>query len=150
MPGRPPKPMAEHIRDGTVNSTRHKDRFDNVPVRGKPVKPPTVENDFHANQLWDAVVSHSAKGTIGAVDSASLEAMCVFWSDFQVLQQIHPLDLDEKMYARKEKACKMFMAIAIQFGLTPAARGRMKMIAVEKGEDDTRLTALMGMAGINN
>lgn len=129
--GRPPKPTAMHKLHGTYRADRHGDRVDDGQVfEGVPEKPNDLGPD--ADLLWDQVVAQlrTAK-VVAAIDEASLEAMCRWWGRYRELmrrvdKESYDDEVCETLELRARRAWLAFDRVSSQFGMTPAARAKLK------------------------
>lgn len=125
--GRPPKPTAQHELDGTFRSDRHGDRADLSWLPGKPVKPKGLDED--SNWLWDLVVGQLPEGARAAVDAVQLIALCNWWRRYTKYARMMDEEIGNPMHVSCMEcmAWKNFTKLAAEFGLSPAARTRLKV-----------------------
>ena len=123
--GRPRKPTAELIGNGTYQESKHGGRHREPQFDGVPKKPRGLGKI--ASKFWDAVVPDlHRRGVAKAIDASSLELLCVWWERVQELKAIE--DKDYRIDCRLSMASKQYHQLAAKFGMTPADRTR---IAVE-------------------
>ena len=80
-PGRPRKPTAAHVRDGTYRPSRHDGR--NEPQFGRASLTPPSEIDELANREWRRLAPELAKlGLFTRADRAVFTVYCQSWSDW--------------------------------------------------------------------
>lgn len=147
MAGRPPKPTAQHKIEGTYNSTRHKDRIDDVFEQGVPEKPSTLKG--RASEAWDLITSGTPDAILCLVDQLSLEAAARWfakWDQWMTNIEETPGGYKEQILAGH--AWNQFQTIASKFGLTPADRAKIKAPEGQK-EDDPLVEMLKQRAKSN-
>ena len=120
--GRPRKPMALHILEGTFRSDRHGD--DVVRASGEVEKPHFT--NAHASDLWDRLVDKLF--WVKSVDTAMLQTTCHFYGLYMAAYEVaenDPTDRDARTavtsyWAKFEKGCSVL-------GLNPSDRGRLQV-----------------------
>jgi len=129
MRGRPRKPVAEHLLDGTYRADRHGNAW--TPA-GEPVIPDWLGP--HARELWQAIVPTLVKsGVATAVDTAELAALCDWWALYRIAREALATIEDGTSRAYYDQqilvgaAWKQFAAIASRFGLTRSDRARLQV-----------------------
>lgn len=131
--GRPRKPVAAHLLDGTYREDRHGNSF--LPG-GEPTKPDWLSPE--ANELWDLIVPQLS-GIATAVDAAELAALCDWWALYRIARRTLAEISDRKSRSYYDAqilvgaAWKQFSAIASKFGLTPSDRARLQVSPPEEG-----------------
>lgn len=128
MAGRPPKPLALHIADGTFREDRHGGTAD---APGVPAKPPEMQPEAVA--LWDLVVPDLVQlKVVGQIDVTVLRRLCETWVLYRRAYATALVDPCEKD-ARAAVATygKMVDFLINSLGLSPG--GRMRL-ALERGE----------------
>ena len=139
---RTPKSTAEHLRDGTYNPTRHKDRQDIRLADGAPEKPRGLSP--LADKLWDAVLTGRPAEFQAGCDFAALAGMCRWFSEWHEVMRSAEDETEFKVKYTKLCAAsvcwKQFTAAGAKFGLTPADRCKLK--AVENLSDVDPLAIL--------
>ncbi len=136
LPGRPRKPDALKLNDGTWRADRDGSHEDVVLAPGVPSKPDALSK--HAGELWDAIVPGLVEaGCVAEIDGIMLREMCQWYSVYR--QWAEPLDAgepdDDGARRRLMGACaawKQFEALAARFGLTPADRARLRVRPAKK------------------
>lgn len=133
--GRPRKPTTQHLRDGTLNTTRHAGRIHEPKYDDKPVRPKGMSKDAQA--MWDFVVPGLAsKGVAVMIDSPALESMCEAWSEYKAAKRLRPALLEDKARVQRmiNNCRRAWVEIAARFGLSPSDRARLE---VQAGADET-------------
>jgi len=127
--GRPRKPIAQHLLDGTYREDRHGNSF--LPD-GEPVMPDWLSPE--AQELWESIVPPLVKsGVATAVDAAELTALCDWWGLYRIARQSLASIEDRKSRPYYDTqilagaAFKQFNTIASRFGLTPSDRARLQV-----------------------
>lgn len=126
--GRPRKPIAQHVLDGTYRHDRHADTWQPT---GEPETPDWLGPDAQA--LWQSIVPPLvASGVATALDAAELAALCDWWGMYrQAIDKLPTLDPDSKLYFKTQMIAvtsfKQFSAIASKFGLTPSDRAKLQV-----------------------
>lgn len=126
--GRPRKPEALHILEGTFREDRHGNR--GVDADGIPERPKSLKGD--AKKFWDSAVPQLIElGLAKAIDATQLEAMCQWFARYQKFSKTidgcsDPLAISRELMLNMEAAWKMFDKIASRFGLSPADRMRLR------------------------
>lgn len=124
--GRPRKPLAAHLLDGTYRADRHgaatADPFD-----GEPKRPRNLTGD--ARKFWDCTVRELiAKGIVKAVDAPALELLADLWARYRVASRLLDASPTDK---EARQAVVVFAAefgkLAARFGLTPSDRQRLDL-----------------------
>lgn len=127
---RTPKSTAEHLRDGTFNPTRHRDRNDIRLAEGRPEKPRGLSP--LAEKLWDSVLAGRPAEFQASCDFATLAGCCRWFSEWHETMRAGEEETDFK--AKYMKLCaaamcwKQFTQTAAKFGLTPADRTKLKAV----------------------
>lgn len=157
--GRPTKPTRLKVIQGTY-------REDRAPVNEpqpekviKLPKPPRYLSKY-AKTLWGALVEElTAQGILTIIDMPALEACCEAYGQYRAAHEavFHPVDFEtgkqtdrtlaEYMdkrnsqtmpeYTAMTKAFAILKAYLIEFGMTPAARGRISIPDSPGEETDT-------------
>lgn len=122
--GRPPKPTALHILEGTLREDRHADRKREPRGAGPPVKPPTLRGEASAH--WDAqVVEWIKERRVTASHQAALEQMCEWWAEWRRLGGgTDEIKAPGRIYAMGA-AFKNWFSLAKEFGATPVSQARI-------------------------
>jgi P27 family predicted phage terminase small subunit len=139
MPGgRPRKPIALKILDGTYRADRDGPAGASVPAGGAPEPPPDLAGEARA--FWGQVVPGlCARGVAAACDAPALACMCQWWARYRRFGEM----LDQSAGAPAEEAptpanlyrlvlntgiaWSNFDKIACRFGLTPADRAKLRV-----------------------
>ena len=113
----------DKISKGTYRKDRHGNKADVLFQQGLPQKPPGL--DAEATRLWDFVVANVPAEILSFADQISLEAMCRFWSDYQL--GMASTDYKDRCVAMSSwKHCRELMA---KYGLTPYDRAKLTVPA---------------------
>lgn len=134
--GRHAKPFNLHMLHGTLREDRHGDVESHFNPAGAPVKPADMGED--ASRLWDSVIADLNTGSVATrIDSATLAEMCAWYQRYKTFaNELDALGYEPKASAELMYLCstswKNFEAMAIQFGLTPVARMKLKIQKDEK------------------
>lgn len=135
MPGgRPPTPTPVLKMRGTYRPDRHDSRLSSV-AGGKPICPRHLTGE--AKKHWQAVVPPlAAAGVVEKLDTSALTAMCELWLVYRVAHAMWCADPKNKnARIAMIESHRAWSATAQQFGLTPAARARLKTPAAEAKDD---------------
>lgn len=133
-PGRPPKPIAMRIADGTYDPEKH--GVDPMPTMGSPVMPAHLAGD--AKDLWELVVPTMVKhGIAGEIDAPELTIMCEFWAEYRrVMKWVQSMDVKHPKYGKMlftaGTANTNFNNAAAKFGMTPSDRAKLGVDLKEK------------------
>lgn len=131
MSGRPPKPLALHISDGTFRADRHGGTA-NAP--GEPRKPNGISTE--SESLWEQVVPQLMElKIVGRIDETVLLRLCETWTLYRrsyAVAAVNPCDKDAR--AAVATYGKMVDYLLNQLGMSPG--GRMRL-ALERGEKPT-------------
>lgn len=152
MPGgRPPKPTADHKRDGTYQKCRHEDRADESLAIGKPQKPDFA--DDRASKLWDLIVIGLPEKAQATLDTPLLIGLCRWWCrwlDFMQKMDDTESDVEHyKLMVMAAAAWKQFATLASRFGMSPVDRARLKIGGGKAEPDDPLVRMLKARAGQN-
>lgn len=113
MPGRPAKPTALHVIEGTLHATRHRARAAAPEATGQPEKPKFLKG--RASRLWDETAPLLvAMGVAKQLDAHVLAAWCCLMAEFEK---------DPK--AMTASRISQMRALAGTLGMTPSDRARM-------------------------
>ncbi len=139
---RAPKSTAEHLRDGTYNTTRHRERNDIRLAEGRPEKPRGLSP--LAEKLWDSILNGRPAEFQAGCDFAALAGCCRWFSEWHETMRAaeEATDFKEKYVklCAASMCWKQFAATGSKFGVTPADRTKLK--AVETLADIDPLAAL--------
>lgn len=128
MAGRPPKPLALHIADGTFRRDRHGGTAN---ASGAPEKPSGMQPEAVA--LWDMVTPELVKlSVVGSIDATVLRRLCETWVLYRralAVAELDPCDKDAR--AAVATYGKMVDFLLNQLGMSPG--GRMRL-ALERNE----------------
>lgn len=136
--GRPPKPLEDHLTDGTYREDRHGPMVESIRPEGFPVKPEDL--DEAAGAAWEFIINELTRMNVaGKVDSIALAEGCRWLSRYYrfgaVLDGARVSDdVDSALKLTKLVALcwSKFESTARQFGLTPADRARLKVQPTQK------------------
>ncbi len=136
LPGRPRKPDALKLNDGTWRADRDGSHEDVVLAPGVPSKPEGMSD--RASAFWDEIVLELIEcGMVSAIDETMLAEMCQWYGRYR--QWTEPLDAggpdDDGARRRLMGACaawKQFEGLASKFGLSPGDRARLRVQPVKK------------------
>ena len=135
--GAPPKPIAQHLADGTYRADRMGDRVYAEPV-GDLGEPP-ADLPAQGVRLWIDTADTLAQ-TLGQSDRAVVEGMCRWWCLLLDELQAAARACDERekstAVANAGTATRAFMSMAGAIGATPIARQRLRGAAADAPEDD--------------
>jgi phage terminase small subunit len=140
MRGRPPRPTAELIADGSYRADRHGHRADVQFAGDKPDEPEGLGE--YGGQLWRDYFACAPPDLLIQIDSACLEDACRTWeriSQYQRILSADPLEL--KVAAALIQAQRVFLNYSARLGLSPVDRARLKAPPKPK-QDDNPLTRL--------
>ena len=141
MAGRRPKPMHLHLVQGTTRTDRHKPDGASQPPRTVPAPPSHLSR--YAREAWGSFAPLlSRMGILTPADALALERLCDCYSEIRECQLVIEIAggptyetrnvAGERMYRSRPEAAKLadadrrFRAWLIEFGLTPAARTKVK------------------------
>lgn len=134
--GRPFKSIAEHQLHGTYRRDRHGDRADGASAPGSPIKPADLPAD--AAELWESILGSLPTAAVASVDYAALTGCCRWYS--VMLANLRQLDAGTgdayKLTTLASIASKQFATFAQRFGLTPADRAKLRLLATEIPDAD--------------
>lgn len=141
MPGRPRKPNHLHLVQGTNRASRHDLANAPQPVADCPPSPDHLTP--LAKEAWDRFVPLIyGMGILTTVDGAALERGCEAYAEIRETSRVLELEgftyqtktiTGEVMwrarpeFAQRADADRRFAAFLSQFGLTPAARTKVKV-----------------------
>lgn len=122
-----PRPTQDKIDLGIYRGSRDGARLDVKPATGLPAKPADLGTIGGA--LWDHVIGeHSARKTLGTIDTAALSALCRTWELCQAAYasaKAMPTDKDARCsYLGYLAACDKLGA---KFGWTASDRANLKL-----------------------
>lgn len=135
--GRPPKPLEQHLIDGTYRADRHGSDGEAVQADGEPVMP----EDFDGERLacWQSIVAPLVKLKIArAIDTPSLVALCEWWARYRAFGSLldkpeeFSVMLQSRLMRLSVEAWNQFARIAARFGMTPADRMRLRVETQQK------------------
>lgn len=126
-PGRPPKPIAMRIADGTYDPEKHGPHV--MPAEGVPQMPEGLTGDARA--LWELVVPTMVRHKlVGEIDAAKLTIMCEFWAEYRrSMDHVKKHSPNHPGYYNMLKTAGManinFTGAAASFGMSPVDRARL-------------------------
>ena len=143
MRGRPPKPIEQHRREGTLRPERHAATPLLVGGRGELERPAWLSG--LAAAAWDALYAHlSAAGVLDVADAGVLEGAAVAWARAReagalvnrdgMTREVTRFGRDRTEFTTVEQhpavrierdSWALFLRLGEQLGLTPAARARL-------------------------
>jgi len=140
MPGgRPPKPLALKVLDGTFRADRDATALaTGIVADGTPSKPDDMLPE--ASSFLDRFVPKLVEmGVAKGIDTAQLTSLCVSWGEMERCRSaIQALDPRSEKYFRLQHQHavwkKAFDVLAAKFGLTPVDREKLH---VEKPKENT-------------
>ena len=130
MSGPPPKSIEHRLLDGTYRSDRHGELSEKFQASGKPVRPPGLGR--YGNWLWREVIEELiSQGVVKRIDSATLGGACQWYNRYRTwsnaLDKMAASDgAHGELTVKVARAWSMFRQIAQEYGLTPAARMRLR------------------------
>ncbi len=127
--GRPRKPLATHLAEGTYDKYRHAGR-DDVVADGVPVDLLGLDTfgPYGAALFNELVGELDRHGLAGRLDSTTLSALCYWWNEFATLANGQPLAGDRaeaSRQLRKREAFTQFAKLAGKYGLDPQSRASL-------------------------
>lgn len=158
--GRNAKTVKQHQREGTFDPSRHGGVRNPEPPVGPPAAVPTMLKG-EALAEWHRMIDRlAAAQTLSTIDDAVLYGYCRLHADTERLQaavdalpsmyylrhtlagydaKIHPVVVQLRQY---RMALRTYL---VEFGLTPASRGRVRMTdSSAKGDDNKEPTSRLG------
>jgi len=162
MAGRPKKPTNLKLIQGTHRKDRVPEHEPEPEKVSEVPRPPSYLSK-HAKKLWKTLAEELVeKGILTVVDLPALEVCCEAYGQYRAAQEavFRPVDpktgkrtkrtLSEYMkgrnsqtmpeYSSMTKAFYYFKAYLIEFGLTPASRGRIDL--PDSGEEEDPMKRL--------
>jgi phage terminase small subunit len=153
MAGRRPKPSALHALHGTTKSNHAKDRAYEPQPLGDLVEPPSDLTDGQ-EAGWNYAVAHMPKGVVKLIDRGLLKV----WVEAEdrhntarMMQAMLDQDSRLKLLVKGpngliaspyndilDKTAKTMFRAAQELGFSPAARPRLKVVAVDPQPADVR------------
>lgn len=130
--GRPRKPVAAKILDGSFRADRDGDPSTLVLPGGTPQPPPDLAGEALA--FWHKVVPGLVATRIAAAcDTPSLAMMCEWWARYRTYaRRLDEAPADKNTYQLMLQvgiATTNFDRLASRFGLTPADRNKLRVDA---------------------
>lgn len=133
--GRPPKPTAEHIADGTYRPHRHDGRLDARLEPGLPVPPQKLNEE--ESILWNLVCNHIPAEALSEVDGLALYMLVryyLIWKAYDDEIKRQGTEADYKLVQQSVMCAKQFHSAASKFGLTPADRAKINLGETEEAD----------------
>lgn len=133
--GRPPKPTAEHIKDGTYREHRHGSRMELHVDPAKLSSPFNEESE--ERQAWDRIVNTLPPEQITDLDFDKLCVYCEAWGQYRRVWPEFvkdPLDKDVRITALN--LMDRVIALGREFGTSPMSRMSLKLPPEEKQDKD--------------
>ena len=134
--GRPRRPAADHELAGTLRADRHGTAEERWRADGRAEKP-TGMGRWGA-WLWDKVVDELGRREVAArIDTAALAAMCEWYQRYRqfasLLAKSNLADKETYRITIQTKMCwNEASKLMVEFGLTPAARSRLRIAPAKK------------------
>lgn len=135
--GRHPKPLMDHIADGTYRADKHGDRVYCEPI-GDIGEPP-ADMPVEGIRYWQETVA-SLRDSLGESDRPILEGASRWWVILQ--RELHEYKncFDDKDRAKAISsagaASKAFLSFVMRLGASPIDRQRLRGTPVGEPEDD--------------
>lgn len=129
--GRPRKPVAQKVAEGTFRPDRDGDPALQVEASGLPVPPADLSAEALA--FWNLIVPQLVASKVAAeADSTQLGMMCQWWARYQRYSEAcDTLPIDDKGLYQMTVLCGIawtnFDKIAARFGLTPSDRAKLRV-----------------------
>ena len=138
--GRHRKPTIQLRREGNFRDDRQGGRADVAYEPADLKAPHGLGTD--GQWLWALVIKGTPRGILSAVDTAQLFGMCKWWARWRKFDRRVDMDVTDM---RQMAVCwKQFSFIAGQFGLSPAARTRIKAPGKQDAPDDPLAKMIAG------
>lgn len=130
--GRPRKPLAKHVAEGTYRADRHGDRGAAPDLAGLPEKPKRLKGE--AGKLWDLIVEQlGPHGVLSPLDAPQLTILCDYWGRYLRLTPAAAADPTDKDIRLAIHAAQAIVgSIGARFGLTPTDRERLAIEAQQE------------------
>ena len=122
----PRKTVHQLKANGTYRKDRHADRGDRLFTPGIPKMPRGL--DATAKKHFRDIVEKLPDGILTPVDALGLEAICRLWSLFR--RFINSDDMQEERLGLS--ACRVWLELAKQYGLTPQSRTNLTTSVVKR------------------
>lgn len=138
---RPRKPTRLHLVQGTARADRHNISGEPSPLQGIPEKPPYLTP--LAAEAWGRLAPVlDSMGVLTIADAFALERLCECYAEIRTCQANielegstyatetapgKPMERARPVVAMRADADRRFTFWATQFGLTPAARTKVKV-----------------------
>lgn len=130
--GRPRKPLALHVADGTFVPCRHSNRSE-LTATGTPIKPKGLDRD--AAWLWKLITDDMA-GVVGRIDTPALSVLCRIWSCLRTVERAAATNPTDRAIRGALLGYSQFWhKLAADFGLTPASRAKLPSIGGTQADD---------------
>jgi P27 family predicted phage terminase small subunit len=153
MAGRPPKPVEQHLKEGTFRKDRHE-----LPVVIGRRELPALPDHLSVSQreLWELVVSDmSSSGVLQSTDRFAIEGFVIALDQAREANEIIRVEglittgargvlMKHPAVSIRKEAWNQVLAYALQLGLTPQARARLGLLAVTGLEKTKRLEDSIG------
>ena len=117
------KPTALHEIEGTLNTTRHRDRAHEPEGVGDLGAAPKGW-DAAGRALWHELAAQIPAGVARQNDRAAFELLCLLWADIRS----DPTNVIPAMSAQ-------FRAMLASFGMTPSSRAALSVPSPRKSDD---------------
>lgn len=146
--GRPPKPVARHLLEGTYEPGRHRARAASEPEpigELSPLPPDWLNSE--QKRVWTSTLPFLTRGTVGGGDAALLASFCIAVAQLQAAAQAQSkidegktlpflINAGEKkppvlsQYLKViRNATETIRLVGAELGLTPIARARIGAMA---------------------
>ena len=137
--GRPKKPIAAHLLEGTNRS--YHDVDSQWQPDGAPEMPAWLKDD--ARELWKELAPRLIGSKVAtSVDAAELAALCDWWARYREASKVAD-EVEDKQSTEfyrcsilASMAWKNFATAAAKFGLNPSDRARLKLGTETRTEDE--------------
>lgn len=138
--GRPPKPTAQHIADGTFQPCRHANRADGSYPESFPEMPKGL--GAHGQILWGQVVDNTPAAILRKLDTSKLHRLCRLWETWIGLDAlISDGDEEKATWDRWLKTGAQWDSLSREFGVGPVSRARIT-VPTEAKTGETPMAAL--------
>lgn len=157
MRGRKPKPLKLLEMDGTRRADRHGVGYDKMPDTAQPRCPTWLGREGKAE--WRRVVPKlAALGMLSTVDRGTLAQLCEAWDVFVTMRRklsemfrVNEIDVVyQRLCHQKSVAIATYYRIAVEFGLTPSSRARLRpggrgvLPAAQSGDEHSKAADACG------
>ncbi len=132
--GRPPKPVSEHVLNGTYRRDRHGDRAEAACTPGDPAVEPADDDSvlsYYEKDVLDAILASLPRELFCTCDATVLTLATTWGAQIRRINEALRITEDDskryRLLLELAIASKNFLAASAKLGLSPVDRARLQV-----------------------